>query len=436
MIQNIISTLLKKEETIWHEMYHAMGFYHEQTRSDRDEYVEICYDNIRDGFERNFRKESAERIDLQLTRYDYYSVMHYRDNGFIKDGGITIRTKDPFFQDIIGETEIELSPMDKYELQKIYGCSIGCDHAEECSGDNKICKNNVCQCENQYKFDENDNCVVVDGECENNSDCFSNVKGECVSNGIRKVCKCQSGFGVSCKDNICVAIPCDEDDCQAVHGDHSKCGANNLCECEDAYVKDGNGICVGEGCTEEDCSSDPNSECGEDDQCVCKPGHEDYDDGQGCVAETGGSTKVNCNNFGDGCFLDCTTNTCGRKLTTDLCVDKFCGGAQLRYRLRESYDEAKSHYCLRFDFIGGEDIQIFSKSFVDEDHINAKTIKESSDGARILGTNGVDLKASINDNNGRFKLLTVTVSLYQRSGGQATVENIKLMEGECNPARK
>lgn len=39
----------KHKGSVIHELMHTLGFYHEQSRADRDHYVEIHYDNIIKG---------------------------------------------------------------------------------------------------------------------------------------------------------------------------------------------------------------------------------------------------------------------------------------------------------------------------------------------------------------------------------------------------
>ncbi len=49
--------LNNKLKTVKHELMHAMGFYHEQSRTDRDEHVIIHFDNIDNSgnFLKNFK---------------------------------------------------------------------------------------------------------------------------------------------------------------------------------------------------------------------------------------------------------------------------------------------------------------------------------------------------------------------------------------------
>ncbi|XP_076857914.1 low choriolytic enzyme-like [Brachyhypopomus gauderio] len=70
-----------------HEVLHALGFNHEQTRSDRDRHVQILYQNIIPGQAHNFRKIPTNNLG---TPYDYNSIMHYGRYAFSKNRQPTI----------------------------------------------------------------------------------------------------------------------------------------------------------------------------------------------------------------------------------------------------------------------------------------------------------------------------------------------------------
>ena len=61
---------------IQHEFMHAIGFWHEQSRSDRDDYVTINIENVIPGYENNFNKESTDPSYNLGSPYEYGSVMH------------------------------------------------------------------------------------------------------------------------------------------------------------------------------------------------------------------------------------------------------------------------------------------------------------------------------------------------------------------------
>ncbi|XP_030840781.1 zinc metalloproteinase nas-13-like [Strongylocentrotus purpuratus] len=84
--------------TIIHELMHAVGFHHEQTRTDRDTYVYIYFNNIIQGLEYNFDKYEQTYIDHLGTPYDLFSVMHYHMTAFTSNGQPTIVARDQRFQ--------------------------------------------------------------------------------------------------------------------------------------------------------------------------------------------------------------------------------------------------------------------------------------------------------------------------------------------------
>lgn len=65
-----------------HEIGHTLGMDHEQSRPDRDEFVIIQYDNIRDGFADQFE---INPLAYTGQPYDYLSVMHYGAFTFSRD---------------------------------------------------------------------------------------------------------------------------------------------------------------------------------------------------------------------------------------------------------------------------------------------------------------------------------------------------------------
>ncbi|XP_078355439.1 zinc metalloproteinase nas-14-like [Oculina patagonica] len=105
-----------------HEIGHALGFYHEQSRPDRDEYVTIMLENIKPGKERNFNKYPKSTIDSLGTDYDYGSVMHYRGTSFSKNGKPTIVAKKPGVT--LGQRR-GLSPIDAQQGNLLYKGECG-----------------------------------------------------------------------------------------------------------------------------------------------------------------------------------------------------------------------------------------------------------------------------------------------------------------------
>lgn len=89
---------------IAHEVAHALGFWHEQSRPDRDQFVTVRWENIDKDSKGQFLKEDPDDVDNAGVPYDYGSIMHYRSKAFSKfDDLYTISTFVTDYQKTIGE---------------------------------------------------------------------------------------------------------------------------------------------------------------------------------------------------------------------------------------------------------------------------------------------------------------------------------------------
>ena len=114
---NLGGNFCRKLSTVEHELMHAIGFWHEQSRQDRDDFVKVNYDNIADGMEGQFAKRS--NLKDYGFKYDYRSVMHYGTKSFSKNGKPTIESINPPGSKL-GNT-VSMSSTDIAQVRAMYG---------------------------------------------------------------------------------------------------------------------------------------------------------------------------------------------------------------------------------------------------------------------------------------------------------------------------
>lgn len=77
------------EREIAHELLHALGFIHEQSRPDRDRYVRIQWQNIEEARKSQFVMVPDSLFEPFKNRpFDYRSAMLYPPDAFAKDHGL------------------------------------------------------------------------------------------------------------------------------------------------------------------------------------------------------------------------------------------------------------------------------------------------------------------------------------------------------------
>lgn len=76
------------EKEITHELMHALGFIHEQSRPDRDQYLRVLWDKIEEDKQSQFEVAPLSMASPQKGRpFDYQSVMIYNPTDFAKTHG-------------------------------------------------------------------------------------------------------------------------------------------------------------------------------------------------------------------------------------------------------------------------------------------------------------------------------------------------------------
>jgi hypothetical protein len=105
-----------------HEIGHAVGLWHEQSREDRDQHVRIAWENIIPNMQHNFDQHITDGDDV--GSYDYDSVMHYPPKAFSANDQDTIVALGG---QAIGQ-RAGLSDSDVAAVAELYPHALGAHH--------------------------------------------------------------------------------------------------------------------------------------------------------------------------------------------------------------------------------------------------------------------------------------------------------------------
>jgi len=106
---------------VMHEMIHALGFHHEQSRPDRDDYINIHWGNIERGCERNFERGSNNEYTTYGVEYNTKSIMHYDTYACSNNRQPTITTKAG--GGVGNGNNPQLQETDARKLKIMYNCN-------------------------------------------------------------------------------------------------------------------------------------------------------------------------------------------------------------------------------------------------------------------------------------------------------------------------
>lgn len=192
-----------------HEIMHALGFIHTQTRPDRDEKIRVNSQNIVGNQNTHYQYAKCSNCQTTNTIYDCSSVMHYQAYFNTRPGSCTGPTSsgcamtalNPSTCDLFGPKNV-MTKTDIDVMNNIYQCSnkVGksckgvcgqkssdgcfCDELCEKYGDCCPDKAEVCSpltCRNNCgkKVSANGKTCYCDSSCRSYNDCCDDISSYC-----------------------------------------------------------------------------------------------------------------------------------------------------------------------------------------------------------------------------------------------------------------
>ena len=95
-VQSVELASFCSRDTVLHEIGHALGLWHEHNRPDRDQFIDIMEDNIKEDHLSQFTVGRGAKVG----KYDFESIMHYSLHAFSKNEKATIAVHDEVGVDV------------------------------------------------------------------------------------------------------------------------------------------------------------------------------------------------------------------------------------------------------------------------------------------------------------------------------------------------
>jgi len=106
--------------TFEHEIMHALGFIHEHSRPDRDDFIEVNFKNIKKDEWNNFNKYKVHDINNLHEVFNFASILLYRNDAFTKNGQDTIASLEQ--PELKFGQRTKFSVGDVKEINHLYKC--------------------------------------------------------------------------------------------------------------------------------------------------------------------------------------------------------------------------------------------------------------------------------------------------------------------------